>query len=74
MVGKFCKNGGPSTLTERWRSGGHCDCGGWDIGCPLMILKNRSTKDEILLEAEMEECKPFDVFKQVNQSPCILFF
>ncbi|KAL4643647.1 hypothetical protein ACB092_02G107400 [Castanea dentata] len=65
--GPITKNGGPSTLTERWRSGGHCDCGGWDIGCPLTILKTRSTKDEILPEAEMEECKPFDIFKQGSQ-------
>ncbi|MQM02085.1 hypothetical protein Taro_034850, partial [Colocasia esculenta] len=37
------KLGGPSSLTERWKSGGHCDCGGWDIGCPLTVLNNRST-------------------------------
>ncbi|XP_023887461.2 uncharacterized protein LOC111999560 [Quercus suber] len=65
--GPITKNGGPSTLTERWRSGGHCDCGGWDIGCPLTILKTRSTKDEILPEVEIEECKPFDIFKQGSQ-------
>lgn len=34
--------GGPSPLLERWRSGGSCDCGGWDLGCNLCIL---STKD-----------------------------
>ncbi|KAI4369719.1 hypothetical protein MLD38_018132 [Melastoma candidum] len=38
--------GGPSSLFERWRSGGHCDCGGWDLGCPLRILKTRSDKEE----------------------------
>lgn len=59
------KNGGPSSLTERWRSGGHCDCGGWDIGCPLTILKTRSSKDEILPQVEtQEECKSFDLFQQ----------
>jgi hypothetical protein len=64
--GPITKNGGPSSLTQRWRSGGHCDCGGWDIGCPLTILKTGSSKDEILPEAEtQEECKPFDFFKQV---------
>ncbi|KAB1219335.1 hypothetical protein CJ030_MR3G001182 [Morella rubra] len=63
--GPRTKNCGPSSLSERWRSGGHCDCGGWDIGCPLTILKTRSSKDEILPEAEMqEECKPYDLFKQ----------
>ncbi|KAI4311332.1 hypothetical protein MLD38_036237 [Melastoma candidum] len=38
--------GGPSSLFERWRSGGHCDCGGWDLGCPLRVLKTRSDKEE----------------------------
>lgn len=32
--------GGPSSLIERWRSGGSCDCGGWDMGCELKILAN----------------------------------
>lgn len=31
--------GKPATLVERWRSGGRCDCGGWDAGCALTILK-----------------------------------
>ncbi|KAM0932273.1 hypothetical protein DsansV1_C48g0243601 [Dioscorea sansibarensis] len=30
--------GGPSSLTKRWRSGGHCECGGWDLGCTLTVL------------------------------------
>jgi Domain of unknown function (DUF3527) len=25
-------------LIERWRSGGGCDCGGWDEGCRLSLL------------------------------------
>lgn len=31
-------NGEPSPLINRWRSGGVCDCGGWDEGCKLRIL------------------------------------
>ncbi|PWA81889.1 hypothetical protein CTI12_AA160870 [Artemisia annua] len=34
-------NGKPSPLIERWRSGGVCDCGGWDLGCRLRILASR---------------------------------
>ncbi|CAH2071221.1 unnamed protein product [Thlaspi arvense] len=34
------ENTGPSPLIERWRSGGGCDCGGWDMACPLMVLGN----------------------------------
>lgn len=30
--------GAPSSLISRWRSGGMCDCGGWDVGCKLQIL------------------------------------
>ncbi|KAL7169743.1 hypothetical protein ACSBR2_034724 [Camellia fascicularis] len=32
--------GVPSPLIERWKSGGSCDCGGWDVGCKLRILAN----------------------------------
>ncbi|CAL9094119.1 unnamed protein product [Musa acuminata var. zebrina] len=28
----------PPSLIERWRSGGACDCGGWDEGCRLTVL------------------------------------
>lgn len=34
------ENSGPSPLIQRWRSGGGCDCGGWDMACPLMVLGN----------------------------------
>ncbi|KAL5712025.1 hypothetical protein ACHQM5_014235 [Ranunculus cassubicifolius] len=37
--------GGPSRLTERWKSGGRCDCGGWDLGCPFTILSNQSSTE-----------------------------
>ncbi|XP_010529783.1 PREDICTED: uncharacterized protein LOC104806535 [Tarenaya hassleriana] len=25
-------------LVDRWKSGGTCDCGGWDVGCKLRVL------------------------------------
>ncbi|KAM3321751.1 hypothetical protein P3S67_002902 [Capsicum chacoense] len=31
---------GPSSLLDRWRMGGGCDCGGWDMACPLHIFGN----------------------------------
>ncbi|KAE8705643.1 Detected protein of unknown function [Hibiscus syriacus] len=34
--------GEPSSLIQRWKSGGACDCGGWDLGCKLRILSNKS--------------------------------
>ncbi|CAH8264136.1 unnamed protein product [Arabidopsis lyrata] len=36
--------GGPSSLIQRWKSGGSCDCGGWDMGCNLRILTNQHNK------------------------------
>lgn len=33
--------GEPSPLIDRWRSGGACDCGGWDMGCRLRTLGNQ---------------------------------
>lgn len=30
----------PSALLDRWRYGGGCDCGGWDMACPIIVLGN----------------------------------
>lgn len=35
---------GPSSLLERWRLGGGCDCGGWDMSCPLIVFGNPSAQ------------------------------
>ncbi|KAE8654281.1 UDP-glucosyl transferase 85A3, putative isoform 1 [Hibiscus syriacus] len=34
----------PSPLIDRWRFGGLCDCGGWDVGCKLNILSNQNSR------------------------------
>ncbi|KAM0991382.1 hypothetical protein ACFX2C_009769 [Malus domestica] len=34
--------GAPSPLLDRWKSGGLCDCGGWDVGCKLHVLSNQN--------------------------------
>lgn len=31
---------GPSPLLDRWRLGGGCDCGGWDMACSLNVCGN----------------------------------
>lgn len=36
--------GVPSPLINRWRTGGSCDCGGWDVGCKLRILATQDDK------------------------------
>lgn len=59
--GPRTRDGGPSSLNERWKSGGHCDCGGWDLGCPLTVLNARSIGTDILLQTDVHgESKKFD--------------
>lgn len=57
------KAGGiPSPLLERWRSGGCCDCGGWDMSCPLLVLDNRI--DQKTKDPQMESRQPLELFFQ----------
>ncbi|KAL9243442.1 hypothetical protein vseg_017329 [Gypsophila vaccaria] len=37
--------GVPSSLINRWRTGGLCDCGGWDEGCKLRIFADLEEED-----------------------------
>nr|GMC88403.1 uncharacterized protein LOC109159029 [Ipomoea batatas] len=59
------QKGAPSSLIERWKSGGLCDCGGWDVGCKLQVLteqeKNCNNQDRIALylQGGEHERKPF---------------
>ncbi|XP_073102247.1 uncharacterized protein [Elaeis guineensis] len=63
--GPLIRTGGPSSLIERWRSGGHCDCGGWDIGCPLTVLNNNCIHSKNLLpEESQEDCNSVDLFME----------
>lgn len=55
---------GPSTLLDRWRFGGGCDCGGWDMGCPLLILGTHSSHCS---ENQAHKGKQtFELFHQVS--------
>nr|GMD45008.1 uncharacterized protein LOC109182319 isoform X1 [Ipomoea batatas] len=58
--------GAPSSLIERWRSGGSCDCGGWDIGCKLRVLagdgKNHENQDSISLFVQRGDHEKKPVF------------
>ncbi|XP_010522456.1 PREDICTED: uncharacterized protein LOC104801070 isoform X1 [Tarenaya hassleriana] len=51
--------GGPSSLIKRWRSGGVCDCGGWDMGCPLTVLKGQPRRDQ-----SEGQCNLFEFFTE----------
>ncbi|KAG8074391.1 hypothetical protein GUJ93_ZPchr0006g40718 [Zizania palustris] len=43
----------PLPLIERWKSGGSCDCGGWDEGCILSVLSDdpRESKCDVSIQA-----------------------
>lgn len=58
--------GGPSSLLERWKSGGSCDCGGWDLACKLKILasENQACRKPMSSKAYFADYQ-FDLFVQV---------
>lgn len=64
------KNGVPSSLIQWWRSGGSCDCGGWDVGCKLRILTNKNPSC-VFSEQSVSGANRnrFDLFIQVPFSP-----
>ncbi|XP_002520458.2 uncharacterized protein LOC8279798 [Ricinus communis] len=57
--------GGPSSLIQRWRSGGSCDCGGWDLGCKLKIFANDS--QHIKKSCSSKPCAISDKFELISQ-------
>lgn len=66
------RKGEPSSLIQRWKSGGSCDCGGWDLGCKLQILANQN---QLSKTAGPSKSNKFELFPQVNsilyQSPVL---
>ncbi|XP_045826665.1 uncharacterized protein LOC123918629 [Trifolium pratense] len=60
--------GGPSSLLQRWKSGGSCDCGGWDLACKLKILagENQASKKSWSSKAYFADYQ-FDLFVQGNE-------
>lgn len=57
-----------STLAQRWKSGGSCDCGGWDLGCQLRVYTSRSEYERKMGSSatSLEEFN-FQLFSQVGQ-------
>ncbi|XP_062200983.1 uncharacterized protein LOC133903585 [Phragmites australis] len=56
----------PSPLLDRLKSGGACDCGGWDMSCPIVVLDN--AYDSYWVNSVMNESKhPMELFAQGNK-------
>lgn len=58
---------GPSRLLDRWKLGGGCDCGGWDMGCPLTVFGNsdiHSAEDHSFVNNKW----PWELYVQVSFS------
>ncbi|TVU01620.1 hypothetical protein EJB05_52923 [Eragrostis curvula] len=56
----------PSPLLDRLKSGGACDCGGWDMSCPVVVLDNKY--DSYWADSVMNESKhPMELFVQSNK-------
>ncbi|KAF8396856.1 hypothetical protein HHK36_018491 [Tetracentron sinense] len=57
--------GVPSPLIDRWKSGGSCDCGGWDVGCKLRILADQDLYSKTSgLRNSCPKPDQFDLFVQ----------
>ncbi|ONK67416.1 uncharacterized protein A4U43_C06F20000 [Asparagus officinalis] len=41
------EDGRPSSLLDRWRYRGGCDCGGWDMACPIVVIENPCTDNYV---------------------------
>lgn len=63
--------GEPSPLIQRWKLGGSCDCGGWDVGCKLLVLSNQNITSNIPRSSK-SYLERFHLFVQVcfYFSPC----
>ncbi|KAL5072864.1 hypothetical protein RYX36_011848 [Vicia faba] len=66
-VHSFPSKGGPSSLLERWKSGGSCDCGGWDLACKLKIIAtdNQASRKPLSSKPYFADYQ-FDLFVQLN--------
>lgn len=53
--------GEPSPLIYRWKTGGLCDCGGWDIGCKLLVLSNHKERS-IITRSSKSHPEHFQLF------------
>ncbi|KAG9158911.1 hypothetical protein Leryth_013298 [Lithospermum erythrorhizon] len=57
--------GEPSSLVKRWKSGGSCDCGGWDLGCRMRVLTDNAQRPQRSSSAKpLHSPKLLELFSQ----------
>lgn len=62
-------SGHPLPLIDRWKSGGTCDCGGWDEGCTLSVLTDAVREnDAIQANHAKDGSQRFELLVQVCSS------
>ena len=59
---------GPTSLIERWKSGGKCDCGGWDLGCGMMVCCNGRNSSTLSSNPSscLDQNKSLHIYSQVH--------
>ncbi|WVZ56393.1 hypothetical protein U9M48_006933 [Paspalum notatum var. saurae] len=58
-------SGQPLPLIERWKSGGACDCGGWDEGCILSVLTDATQENDVIqANLAVDGSQRFDLLAQ----------
>ncbi|OIW05734.1 hypothetical protein TanjilG_23520 [Lupinus angustifolius] len=58
--------GGPSSLIERWKSGGSCDCGGWDLACKLQVIATENQPGQKPTSSKAYLANQLELFMQGN--------
>ncbi|KAE9593278.1 hypothetical protein Lalb_Chr19g0138081 [Lupinus albus] len=58
--------GGPSSLIERWKSGGSCDCGGWDLACKLKVIATENQPGRKPTSSKAYLANQLELFLQGN--------
>ncbi|KAJ3680013.1 hypothetical protein LUZ60_016291 [Juncus effusus] len=56
------ESGVPSSLIERWKSDGLCDCGGWDLGCPINVISNNNNDNNNNQNVQTQEPDLINLF------------
>ncbi|MED6133558.1 hypothetical protein PIB30_029349 [Stylosanthes scabra] len=65
--------GEPSPLIYRWKSGGTCDCGGWDVGCKLLVISNKNSASNVTTSSKPHHDR-FQLFVQEEAEPSTPLF